>query len=160
MKTHVLLVALGLALTCAPGCKTRQEPPAPAITLPPAPPEPPTPACPPLTRSDRPGESNPISGLTANMAGDCLELKVTYSGGCKAHKFQLVWNGTHAESMPPQIGLTLVHDNGGDVCRDLKSEKLSFDLSSARYGGVGQVIVNLNSNGVPLQRANYTYPAK
>ena len=157
MKTPLLSLLICLCLATAIGCKPRQTTPAAEV-----PPEPPTPdqlanACPPLTRSDRPGESNPISGLTAHMAGDCLEMKITYSGGCKPHKFQLLWNGAHAESMPPQIGLTLVHDNGDDNCRELKSEKVAFDLSSARYSGVGQVIVNLNSNGVPAQRVNYTY---
>ncbi len=59
--------------------------------------------------------------------------------------------------MPPQVNLNLVHNNGGDNCRELKNEKLSYDLHAIRYGGVGQVIINLTANGVPLQRANYTY---
>jgi hypothetical protein len=157
MKMLPLFALLCLSLSLATGCKPRQTPPSDEVPPLPPPPEQLANACPPLTRSDRPGESNPISGLTANMAGDCLELKTTFSGGCKPHNFRLVWNGAHAESMPPQISLTLVHDNAGDVCRELKTEKLGFNLSSARYSGVGQVIVNLNANGVPNQRVNYTY---
>jgi NigD-like C-terminal beta sandwich domain len=158
MKAPLLPLLVCLSMAMVIGCKPRQPKPPTVTEVPEVPtPTPPEPGCPPLTRSDRPGESNPISGLTSNMAGDCLEMKVTYSGGCKPHQFQLVWNGAHAESMPPQINLELVHNNGDDHCRELKSEKLSFDLKSARYSGVGQVIVNLTANGVPLQRANYTY---
>jgi hypothetical protein len=98
-----------------------------------------------------------IGGLTHSVQGDCIEMKVSYSGGCAEHRFELVWDGNWAESMPPQVSLRLVHHNNNDHCRAIKSEKLTFDIKPLRYSGVGQVILNLNAEGVPLQRANYTY---
>lgn len=154
MKSWISLPFLVMSLAIAPACKTRKTTTPPVVDNP-TPPA--TPPCPPLSKPGPARESNPISGLSASINGDCIELKVTYSGGCKAHRFDLEWNGAHAESMPPQVNLNLVHSNGGDICRELKNEKLSYDLHNIRYRGVGQVIINLTAEGVPLQRANYTY---
>lgn len=154
MKSWIPLPVIVLCLAIAPACKTRKTTEHAVVVQPPAPEVPP---CPPLGKALAARESNPISGLVASVNGDCIALKVSYSGGCKPHRFDLEWNGVHAESMPPQVNLNLVHDNGGDSCRELKNEKLEYDLHAIRYGGVGQVIINLTAEGVPLQRANYTY---
>lgn len=103
------------------------------------------------------GDSDMISGLSSNINGDCLELKVSYGGGCQEHGFDLMWGGYHAESMPPQVTLKLIHRANGDNCRAMLNEKLSYDLRPLRYNGVGQVIINIAAPGQDLQRANYTY---
>jgi hypothetical protein len=67
---------------------------------------------------------------------DSLEIRVRYGGGCKKHKFQLLWDGTERESFPVQIPLFLVHDNNDDPCKAIVSESLQFDLSNYLQHGV------------------------
>jgi len=62
------------------------------------------------------------------------------------------------KSYPPQVNLKLLHNNKGDACEAIVNEMVAFDLTPLRADGVGQVIVNLMAEGLPLQRANYTYP--
>jgi hypothetical protein len=61
---------------------------------------------------------------------DVLTVSVQYSGGCKKHDFQLVWDGTYTKSLPPQISLFLIHNNNGDTCKAIVREELQFVLSS------------------------------
>lgn len=60
---------------------------------------------------------------------DVLNVSVQYSGGCKKHDFQLVWDGTEMESFPPQIQLFLIHNNNEDTCKAIVREELQFVLS-------------------------------
>lgn len=105
------------------------------------------------------GRMDPINSATALVEGDCLHLKVIHGGGCRDHDFQLLWNGMHMESMPPQVSLVFSHDAKEDHCRAILNTKESFDLKPLRYSGLGQVILNIRLPG-PEQRsirANYTY---
>ena len=149
----LLLFAFSLLLL-ASACKPRK------VSTDPVPPVPPVAVVNPcgaaLLKGKAP-ESAMVSGLTNSLAGDCLELKVSYGGGCEKHDFAMYWDGNWAESMPPQVNLFLYHNNHGDNCRALLNEKLVFDLQPVRYNGVGQVIVNIHAEGQKLQRANYTY---
>lgn len=65
-----------------------------------------------------------------------LEIRVRYSGGCREHSFELLWDGTERESFPVQIPLFLVHDNNNDPCRAIVSETLEFDLSNYLEHGI------------------------
>ncbi len=54
---------------------------------------------------------------------------VTYPGGCEEHKFALIGSDMIAESYPPQMFTTLVHDANGDACEAVIHDTLQFDLS-------------------------------
>lgn len=113
-------------------------------------------ACEAITMGEA-GESSPLTKLTARVDGNCLEMEVTYGGGCKAHEFDLVWSGAFAESLPPQATLFLVHRNNDDPCRAIRSEKVKFNLEKLQDKKTGQVGLNIVSNGVPDQRLIYSY---
>jgi len=66
------------------------------------------------------------------IKGDILEIDVSY-GGCKEHDFVLYGNRAYQKSLPPKIGLALIHDAHGDKCRKLSSKKLFFNIKSIRY---------------------------
>lgn len=77
-----------------------------------------------------PAQSLPFDVLAAPVvAGHLLKLKVGYGGGCAAHAFELVWDGTFLESNPMQVRLTLVHTTDqADACEMYATRELSLSL--------------------------------
>lgn len=61
--------------------------------------------------------------------GACLELTLSYTGGCEEHHFELVSDGSILESSPPIIILGLIHDNQ-DLCDALITESITVDILS------------------------------
>ena len=101
------------------------------------------------------GMGDPINIVKSEIQGDILKLTVTYSGGCKDHTFELKANGAIMKSMPPQMPIMLIHEGNGDDCRSLIEETLKFDVSPARMGGDGEIILILN--GDRENRVSYKY---
>lgn len=62
--------------------------------------------------------------------GDILKISVTYTGGCKEHTFDVIWNGLLLLSYPCQIGLLITHDALGDNCEASLTEILEVDLKA------------------------------
>ncbi|TNE55040.1 MAG: hypothetical protein EP338_04825 [Bacteroidetes bacterium] len=58
-----------------------------------------------------------------------LEIDVTYGGGCAEHQFELIGSEKLEEGSPKVRKVQLVHKNGGDQCKALKREKLTFSIS-------------------------------
>ena len=59
-----------------------------------------------------------------------LLLSLTYSGGCKEHKFELVaWNYFVRRPNEIQADILLSHDSNSDSCKAIIKEELCFDLS-------------------------------
>lgn len=75
--------------------------------------------------------------------GSRLHAQVSYGGGCRAHRMDLVAWGGWMESFPVQLNALITHDDGGDPCDAIVRETLDFDLYPlARayreaYGGGG-----------------------
>lgn len=89
----------------------------------------------------------PFTIKSAAVKEDFLTVTVEYSGGCETHNFNLISRGMYMKSMPPQLPIMLDHDNNGDACREVKSEKLVFDLKPARYGNETSGEVHLRLDG-------------
>lgn len=62
------------------------------------------------------------------VSGNLAELQVGYSGGCRAHYFDLVIFGGWRESQPVQVSAFLSHDANGDRCEAHLTENLIIDL--------------------------------
>lgn len=77
----------------------------------------------------------------ADMFANCLYLEVSYGGGCLADELQLRWNGSLAESLPPQAFLTLWHDDFNDPCDAIEDTALLFDLSVLQAGSSYETIL-------------------
>jgi hypothetical protein len=69
-----------------------------------------------------------LKGIT--QKGDSVEITVAYSGGCKQHSFEVIWNGAVAENNPPEINLFIKHHANGDVCEGYITEKLIISLTN------------------------------
>lgn len=77
------------------------------------------------------------------LKGDMLTLTVSFSGGCENHDFTGYFNGMFLKSMPPKANLLIHHNNNGDACRSVVTEKITFDLTNMRYGTKGPLIVQI-----------------
>jgi hypothetical protein len=67
---------------------------------------------------------------TVLFTGDCIDIIVWYSGGCKTHEFRMVelplLCGT--PPVPPPV-LLLSHDSNRDACEAYIRETISYDLT-------------------------------
>ena len=77
----------------------------------------------------------PFTIKSIELMGDEIEIKVSYVGGCKPHDFMLfVADKILINSQSTSINLNLSHDDNGDRCKRIVTEKLVFDLSPlAKY---------------------------
>jgi hypothetical protein len=77
-------------------------------------------------------ESDPVDPLfieALRIEGDTLHVDVSHGGGCEQHRYGLCYEEAWAGSSPLQVGLRVLHDDGGDTCDALRSESLTFDLA-------------------------------
>jgi hypothetical protein len=164
-RLHFLV--LGVALLVVLGCKPRNQvdalpPETPVVVVPPV--EEPPVVVPPgtglcgseISRGTAPMQ-DAVASMEGTLEGDCLWLKLAYSGGCKEHFFDLYWSGDWDKTKPPVAHLYLAHNSNGDACEAIKSEKLGFALNRLRFPGNGQVIVEVHAEGVGMVRVNYVY---
>lgn len=82
---------------------------------------------------------------TAYVSGNCLKVRVVYGGGFGSEelaKFEMHLSKAVAESNPPQRWLKLSLDDK-DFAKALVRRELSYSLVSARLGGSGKLILNL-----------------
>lgn len=86
----------------------------------------------------------------AAVAGDTLKVTLSYSGGCRTHRFTLVAAESFLESDPVQLGVAIAHDADGDPCEAYPTEVLHFILDPikaryrAAYGpGTGTIVLGL-----------------
>ncbi len=73
-------------------------------------------------------ENDPVKVVNGFIQDTILNLDVTYSGGCKAHTFELIGSKFIQKSLPPQRGVLLVHHANNDDCRELMGERLKFNI--------------------------------
>lgn len=90
---------------------------------------------------------------SAGIKDDKLIVHVSYSGGCARHDFRLTWDGTLAESAPPQALLSLSHNANGDLCKAYLRERVVFDLSPHFEGNDDTLIrLDFGSGPIPVHR--------
>jgi len=105
--------------------------------------------------------NDPFTINSTTIVDDCLEIHLSYSGGCEIHQFtafQLpVWCGT--PPIPPPM-LVLCHEDRDDPCDAYINETISIDLTSLRKAGAHatQFILTLNYDGASYQKTlTYKY---
>jgi hypothetical protein len=145
--TALLLLTTLLLLSCKPK----------QVVDPPQPPQPPAANCGAELSRGTPSYNDPVAAMEGMPEGDCIQLKLSYSGGCKEHDFDLYWDGSWEKTKPPVAHLHLSHNANGDACEAIKSAKLGYNLKPLRDPNGGQVIVDIHAQGVPLVRVNYSY---
>jgi hypothetical protein len=80
--------------------------------------------------------------LNAFISDSTLTLKVSYSGGCEVHSFELIGSKMIQKSLPPIRGIMLIHNSNNDDCRAIVEQELRFNVSKFKYPG-SSIILNL-----------------
>ncbi|HSA54651.1 MAG TPA: hypothetical protein VLE53_03055 [Gemmatimonadaceae bacterium] len=76
--------------------------------------------------------SDPLTIGEVSIAGDTIRIGVSFGGGCREHRLQLLAETTWMESNPVQVHARVAHDAGGDACEALIHGTLHFDLAPLR----------------------------
>lgn len=74
---------------------------------------------------------------------DCLELVVSYSGGCQSHDFALYWDGMSLLTVPGRVQLSLLHNGNGDMCEAVITDSLHFDLTGIQDSTQGIASIDI-----------------
>jgi len=89
---------------------------------------------------------DPIFLHEAFVDGDCLQLKISYSGGCKEHNVDLAymhqWN-PGGNDIPT---FEIRHDANGDVCEALVTKDFRFDLTPLIIEGEKEFVLKARLN--------------
>ena len=91
-----------------------------------------------------------LLSVDATIDNELLILELKYGGGCKKHKFDLVWDGKYLKSNPPQVNLILKHSNENDDCKGMQEKRIAFTLNNLSH-----CIINLYVNDKCTQSLEY-----
>jgi len=61
--------------------------------------------------------------------GDFLQINLSYSGGCKIHDFEIIWDGIVYTDEPCHMNLLLIHNANNDTCEALITETIVVNLA-------------------------------
>ena len=86
--------------------------------------EPPTPPEP-LSDCDT---RDAIDVLGVSYVDTTLAITVGHAAGCADHQYAICWDQSVAESEPPQVGLTVWHDDGGERCEAYAETEVTVDI--------------------------------
>ncbi len=92
--------------------------------------------------------NDPIFLHEAFMDGNCLQIKVSYSGGCKKHIIDLA----RIHAVKPDTAsipvLEIRHNSNNDLCEAYFTKELRFDLTKLKQEGKKKFILkSLLTNG-------------
>jgi hypothetical protein len=81
--------------------------------------------------------NDPIHLHEAVVDGDCLYLKLSFSGGCRNHEIELA--RIHLDQNDNEIPvLEIRHDAKGDMCEAWLTQEVQFDLTILKEDGITQ----------------------
>lgn len=89
---------------------------------------------------------DPFTINDVKIDGDCLQISLSFSGGCAAHEFIMTYQEL------PKSGeysgkLTLGHNSHGDSCEAYITQIVSFDLTPLQVSGQDMVRLILAKEG-------------
>ena len=116
-----------------------------------------------IEMEDASNNTIPLKIIDAYVKRDMLAIKISYTGGCRSHEFQLLDTGIATRSIPPQHLLRLVHVLSDDSCEALLTTTLFFDLLplKIKYENLGSVAIRLEGlDGMPLYSWGQNNPDK
>jgi hypothetical protein len=80
----------------------------------------------------QPPVSDAFDVSSLEIVGNCLEVHVSYGGGCETHAYDPCWDGSFAESFPVQATLWIDHDAMNDLCDAIVADTWAIDLGSMK----------------------------
>ncbi len=97
---------------------------------------------------------DPVYIHEAFVDGNCLQIKLSYSGGCQEHTIDLArmhpWCGT--PPLPPPT-FEIRHNANGDLCEAYFTKEFRFDLTTLKEEGETEFVLTAKlSNGESYNR--------
>ncbi len=86
-----------------------------------------------------------IDSARVSARAGLLYVYVSYSGGCREHRFEAITDGAWGKSLPPQINVFLRHDNSGDACREAINKTLVYDVKGIRHPTAKEIQLNIGT---------------
>ena len=88
-------------------------------------------------------KNDPVQLHEAYIDGDCLHIKLSYSGGCRNHTVDLARILPECGTPPlPPPTFEIRHNSNGDACEAYITKDFRFDLSPLKREGTTKVILN------------------
>jgi len=84
---------------------------------------------------------DPIYIHEAFVDGNCLQIKVSYSGGCKTHTIDLARMHPWTASSSAVPTFEIRHNANGDMCEAYFTKELRFDLTSLKREGKKEFVL-------------------
>jgi hypothetical protein len=78
------------------------------------------------TNKIRKGEAYSINNVKRD--GDFVQINLSYSGGCKIHDFEIIWDGIVYTDEPCHMNLLLIHNANNDTCEALITSTVAVNL--------------------------------
>lgn len=85
-------------------------------------------------RLDGIGVKDTIQINSVKRIEDFVQFNVSYSGGCKEHALEVIWDGKVFTDDPCHINLILIHDAHDDNCEAWLTESYYLNLGSLMSG--------------------------
>ncbi len=98
------------------------------------------------------GPNDPYKIVGISPDGNKLNIRLSYSGGCSTHSFNVIWNGEIGEdAVDKEIFLKVFHQSNDDQCEAYLKTTVSIDLQEVLGGfipdGETKVTIQNASNG-------------
>lgn len=74
-------------------------------------------------------KSDAVEINSVSIDGNIMTLKVSFSGGCEGHQFELIGSEMVMKSLPGKRPVALIHNANGDMCEAYLTEEIQFDIS-------------------------------
>ena len=85
---------------------------------------------------------DPVYLQEAFVDGDCLQIKISYSGGCKEHTINLVLIQPSATNDLTIPVFEISHNANGDMCEAYFTKELRFDLTPLKIDGEKEFVLS------------------
>jgi len=87
-------------------------------------------------------ESDPFTLEDVVVAGSCLEITISYSGGCGEIESLLIGSGDYMESLPVQLDIKFILDDE-DPCKAIIRKSFYFNLNTILPPDEEEIILHL-----------------
>ena len=99
--------------------------------------------------------NDPIFLQEAFVDGNCLQIKVSYSGGCKEHSIDLMRLPPTATSNSTIPIFEISHNANNDMCEAYFTKELRFDLTSLKMEGKKEFVMTAKLTNGEVYRETF-----
>jgi len=79
-------------------------------------------------RKNNISEGDSFTIKESKREGDNLQITLTYSGGCKDHIFEIIWDGIVYTDNPCKMNFLIIHRGNFDNCEALITDTVNINL--------------------------------